>query len=144
MGKRPVLVTGFGLLIGSFLGLIYAVHLHIMGDEGKPIPWVWAFADYGAFWLSWGLLSGVIAWNVYKFPIGGNRRRNIFIHAGASLIVSPIHSTLCYLALSALVEKHLSWSTLVTLAYLRGIVYYSLIAAGIHAWTTTAIIRRRH
>jgi two-component system, LytTR family, sensor kinase len=133
MGKRPLLVTGFGLLIGAFLGLIYAAHLHMMGDEGKPITWAWAFADYGFFWLTWGLLSGPIAWIVYKFPIGGNRRRNIFIHLGASLLVSPVHSTSCYLGMCAMVDKHISWLVFISFGYLRGIVYYSLIAAGIHA-----------
>src|SRR5262245_46098099 len=114
MGKRPLLVTGFGLLIGSFLGLIYAAHLHMMGDEGMPISWAWAFADYGAFWLSWGLLSGPIAWLVYKFPIGGHRRRNILYHAGASLLVSPIHSTACYFAMWALAGKHFSLPMFIT------------------------------
>jgi two-component system, LytTR family, sensor kinase len=137
VGKRPLLVTGFGLLIGLFLGTIYAVHLHFMGDEGKPVPWLWAFADYGAFWLSWGLLSGPIAWLVYKFPIGGNRRRNIFYHLAASLVISPLHSTSCYLVMYTMIPKHSpmhsSWHAFVSYVFLRGIIYYWLIAAGMHA-----------
>jgi two-component system, LytTR family, sensor kinase len=132
VGKRPLVVTGFGLLIGLFLGLIYAVHLHILGDEGKPITWLWAFSDYGAFWLSWGLLSGPIAWLVYRFPIGGNRRRNIFYHLAASAIVSPLHSTLCYGAVARMAMKH-SLQTFLFFGQLRGMVYYGLIAACVHA-----------
>jgi two-component system LytT family sensor kinase len=132
VGKRPLLVTGFGLLFGLFLGLIYGVHLHFMGDEGKPVPWLWAFADYGAFWLSWGLLSGPIAWLVYKFPIGGNRR-NIFYHLAASAIISPLHSASCFLAVCTLPHMHFTLRTFVLMGYLRGMVYYWLIAAGIHA-----------
>jgi two-component system LytT family sensor kinase len=133
MGRRPLLVTGVGLLVGLFLGLIYGVHLHMMGDEGKPITWTWAFADYGAFWVTWGLLSGPISWVVYKFPIGGNKRRNIFVHLAVSVLVSPIHSSACYLAMCATMGKHMSWAMYMSYGYLRGIVYYSLIAAGLHA-----------
>jgi two-component system, LytTR family, sensor kinase len=132
VGKRPLAVTGFGLLIGLLLGTIYAVHLHILGDEGKPITWRWAFADYGSFWLAWGLLSGPIAWLVYRFPIGGNRRRNIFYHLAASIIVSPVHSMACYLAMYSMVGKH-TLQAFLFMAYLRGMVYYWLIAAGMHA-----------
>jgi hypothetical protein len=132
MGRRPLVVTGFGLLVGLLLGTIYGVHLHMIGDEGKPITWTWAFADHGAFWLSWGLLSGPIAWLVYKFPIGGNRR-NIFIHLGASLLISPLHSSSCYLAVCTFIGKHTGWIGFISLVYLRGIVYYFLIAAGFHA-----------
>jgi len=133
VGKRPLAVSGFGLLVGLFLGLIYGTHLHIMGDEGKPIAWTWAFADYGAFWVSWGLLSGPIAWLVYKFPIGGHRRRNVFIHLAASLVISPIHSSGCYLGMCILAPKHMTWLGYLSLLYLRGIAYYALIAAGFHA-----------
>jgi signal transduction histidine kinase len=133
MGKRPLLVTGFGLLIGAFLGLIYGVHLHFMGDDGKPISWAWAFADYGAFWLAWGLLSGPIAWLVYKFPIGRNRRRNIFYHLLASIVISPVHSMACFFAMSMIMPKHIAAHTFILYAYLRGMVYYWLISAGIHA-----------
>jgi two-component system LytT family sensor kinase len=124
MGKRPLLVTGFGLLIGSFLGVIYAAHLHMLGDEGKPVSWAWAFADYGAFWLSWGLLSGPIAWIVYKFPIGGHNRRNIFIHLGASVLFSPIHSSSCFLAMCTIMPKHVGWLHFLWIEYPRGVNYY--------------------
>ena len=132
VGKRPLLVTEFGLLIGLFLGAIYGVHLHFMGDEGKPIPWAWAFADHGAFWVAWGLLSGPIAWLVYRFPIGG-KRRNIFYHLAASAVISPVHSAACFLAVFAVAHKNSSMQTFVLYGYLRGMVYYWLIAAGIHA-----------
>src|ERR1051325_5557051 len=99
MGKRPLRVTGFGLVIGSMLGLIYAVHLHFMGEDGKPVSWAWAFADHGAFWLAWGFLSGPIAWLVYRFPVG-RRRRNLFYHLGASVMISPVHSLACFFAIS--------------------------------------------
>jgi hypothetical protein len=133
MGKRLLRVTGVGLLIGCFMGAIYVVHLHMLGDEGHPVTWTWAIADYGAFWLAWGLLSGPIAWLVYKFPIGGHNRHNIFIHLAASAVVSPIHSTTCYLAVCTLLPKHSSYLVFLSHVYLRGIVYYALIAAGIHA-----------
>src|SRR5215472_5883982 len=133
MGKRLLRVTGVGLLIGCFMGSIYAVHLHMMGDEGHPVTWAWAIADYGAFWLAWGLLSGPIAWLVYKFPIGGSNRRNILIHLAASVVVSPVQSSACYLAMCSIADKHMTWPAYLSLLYLRGIAYYSLIAAGFHA-----------
>src|SRR5690349_20185004 len=133
MGKRPLLVMRFGLLIGSFLGLVYGVHLHFMGDDGKPIPWKWAFADYGSFWLAWGFLCGPIAWLVYRFPIGGNRRRNIFYHLGASIVVSPVHSLFCFVPVSLVMPHHVAVVTFIFHLYPRGMFYYWLIAAGIHA-----------
>ena len=133
MGKRLRPVTGFGLLIGLFMGLIYVVHLHFMGDDGKPISWTWASAEYGAFWLGWGLLSGPIAWGVFRFPIGRNRRRNLVYHLAAGAIVSPIHSLFCYFAVSLVMPKHMTAHAFILYGYLRGIVYYWLIAAGVHA-----------
>ena len=133
MGKRPLFVTGVGLLVGLFLGLIYSAHLHMMGDDGKPVTWTWAFSDYGAFWLTWGLLSGPISWIVYKFPIGENPRRNIPIHLGVSMLISPIHSSACYFAMISMMGKHMTWTTYMMYGFLRGMVYYSLIAAGFHA-----------
>src|SRR5215472_17341763 len=42
MIKRILRISGIGCLIGTVLGLCYAVHNHSLGDEGKPVLWTWA------------------------------------------------------------------------------------------------------
>ena len=142
MGKRPLMVTGVGCLIGMGLGLCYAAHLHAVGEEGKPVLWSWALVDYLAFWVGWGLVSGPVAWLVYRFPIAPHRKRNALVHVAASAAISPLHSLFCYammwMAVHALgmaptwVHK-MDLTQMVLLMYPRGMVYTLLIVAIVHA-----------
>ena len=143
MGKRPLVVTGVGCLIGTFLGLCYAVHEHVLGADGKPVLWSWALADYLSFWVGWGLASGPIAWLVYRYPITPHRRRNALYHLAASAILSPLHSSLCFGVVTAATDLfHIPpppWESGMKLPqaifhmYPRGMVYTLLIVAIMHA-----------
>jgi signal transduction histidine kinase len=138
MGKRPLLVMGFACLIAVFLGLCYAAHSHILGDDGKPVLWSEALTEYLAFWLGWGILAGPLSWMVYRFPISAAHRLHALYHFGASAVTSPIHATICYGAVKlfhvyAGATMFKSWYGWILMAYPRGIIYSLLIVAIVHA-----------
>ena len=139
--KRFIQVTAFGCLVATFLGLCYAVHIHFVGEHGKPVLWTWALAEYMSFWWGWGLMSGTIVYLVNRFPIGREHKRNVLYHLAASAVASPLHSTFCYLGIEAVArlvahQPPPDWMTFrqwALLAYPRGMVYYGLIVAIVHA-----------
>src|SRR5579871_3565065 len=100
MIKRALVVSGFGCLIGTVLGLCYAVHIHAVGEEDKPILWSAALTDYLGFWVGWGLLSGPIAVMVHRFPISRHRKRNAIYLLAATTVTSPLHAAFCFAALA--------------------------------------------
>ena len=135
-------MTAVGCAVATVLGFFYAAHSHFLGDDGKPILWSWALIDYLSFWWGWGLLSGPIAWLVYRYPIGRGKRRNLLIHFFASAAASPLHSSFCYLAehklLQPVVHQTMPWhvpslSIYVLLAYPRGMIYCWLLIVIMHA-----------
>jgi two-component system, LytTR family, sensor kinase len=141
MGKRVLRVTVVGCLLATVLGLIYGAHEHALDQ----VPWIWALADYLGFWWALGLLSGPCAWLVYRFPIQPGRKRNALYHLAAAAAASPLHTSSVYLALRLV--SHVStpppgwtaeartWGAFVLHAYLRGMIYYLLMVAIIHALT---------
>lgn len=142
MGQRFLRVTAFGCLVATILGLCYAVHSHALGEDGKPVLWSWALADWLGFWWGLGLLSGPSALLVQRFPIERQRKRNAFYHLAAAVIASPLHTSFCYLGTRAaiLLGGPPPWATktlgsFVLDAYLRGMLYYLLVVAIFHALT---------
>ena len=142
MIRRIVKVSGVGSLIGTFVGLCYALHTHVLGDEGHAVAWSWALAEYMSFWVGWGLLSGPIAVLVQRFPITRERRRNALYYLAASAVGSLLHSSFCYLVVHTLLETgalpkpHWPVSTMgayILICYPRGMVYSLLIVAILHA-----------
>jgi len=140
-GKRLLRVTALGCLIATFLGLCYAAHVHFLGEDGKPVPWAWALADYMGFWWGWGLMSGTLAYLANRFPIGREHKRNLFYHLAASAVASPLHTSFNYGVMKAVANviviqtPHalMTYKHAVLLAYPRGMVYYGLIVAIVHA-----------
>jgi signal transduction histidine kinase len=143
MRRQFLRVTGWGCLAATVLGIAYSAHSHFVGEHDKPVLWSTALADYMSFWLGWGLLSGALAWFAQRFPISRQHARNAFYHLAASAVVSPLHSTFCYLVTSGLaqilhqkpspMEASMSLGYYVVLAYPRGMVYYWLVVAIVHA-----------
>jgi len=142
MFKRILRVTAFGCLVATFLGLCYATHIHYLGEHDKPVLWRWALAEYMTFWWGWGLMSGTTVYLVHRFPISRVCKRNALVHLAASAIASPAHSSFCYFGIEAVGRfivhqpppDWISYSRWVLLAYPRGIVYYGLIVAIVHAF----------
>lgn len=140
-GKRFLQVTAFGCLIATFLGLGYAVHVHFLGEEGKPVLWTWALAEYMSFWWAWGLMSGALVYLANRFPIGREHKRNLFYHLAASAVASPLHTSFVYGVIRAVADlivhqkphESMTYKHAVLLAYPRGMVYYGLIVAIVHA-----------
>ncbi len=140
MGKRFFRATAVACLLATALGLIYSAHDHALDKD----PWLWALADYMGFWWGLGLLAGPCWWLVQRFPIRPERKRNALYHLAAAAVASPLHTSFCYVASRvpaqfALPPPH--WmegkglGTFVLAAYPRGMVYYLLIVAIVHALT---------
>src|SRR5262249_33467837 len=91
----------------------------------------------------WGLLSGVADYLVHRFPISRERRRNALAHLAAAAVASPLHSSFCYAALKGMLhvaghiphpwELKMSLGQMVLMSYPRGMVYYLLMVAIVHA-----------
>jgi two-component system, LytTR family, sensor kinase len=142
-GRQILLVTAVGCLIATVLGFCWATHTRILGDEGKPVLWSLALAEYMSFWWGWGLMSGTAAYLVQRFPIAPQRKRNALVHLASAAVASPLHSLFGY-ASAAIVAHNavhhaaagnlkLSLTQCLLYFYPRGMVYYFLIVAITHA-----------